>query len=147
MIDDDAALRCDGQCGDNGQACVFRRALLARSASCHLAGREPLGERAAIVCRSPAARRDCAALAALLHRHARAALRLPRPGPPLLHVQATRLHCGGLTGLRQVLETEIADVHRLIGVARERHGSLDALPWRRIVAALVAWQPRRAPHR
>ena len=38
---------------------------------------------------------------------------------------------------------EAADVHRLVGQAHERHGSLAELPWPAIVEAVLAWQPRR----
>jgi hypothetical protein len=95
-------------------------------------------------------------------------LRLPHLGQPLMHMQALRLQCGGLSALRQVLrpddgpraaaapasdragESESGaspcldrDVHRMVGVAHERHGSLTELPWAPLVAALAAWQPPR----
>ena len=36
-----------------------------------------------------------------------------------------------------------AEVIGLVGLAHERHGSLTELPWDRIVAELVQWQPAR----
>jgi len=36
-----------------------------------------------------------------------------------------------------------ADVHALIGLAQARHGSLTALPWDAVVAAMREWAPRR----
>jgi hypothetical protein len=54
-----------------------------------------------------------------------------------------RLHCGGLQGLQQVLDAPEPDVHQLVGLAQARHGSLVQLPWERIVAQILAWQPRR----
>lgn len=149
------------------QDCVFARALLAQAASCELARRCSIGEREAVVCPSPVAHANCATLAALMHERARFALRLPAPDTPLMHAQAMRLQCGGLAGLRQALDPAGAgpdaaaaasqaagvpspqppppgpDVHALVGLAQQRHGSLMALPWEAIVAAMRAWTPRR----
>jgi hypothetical protein len=116
--------------------------LLARAAQCELAARRSLGERDLIECSSVAARTHCATLAALMHERARFALRLPSPGRPMIHAQALRLHCGGLVGLQQALDAEHADVHAMVGAARERHGSLAELPWQAIVRAIALWQPR-----
>ena len=54
-----------------------------------------------------------------------------------------KLQCGGLPAIRRALGTDEADVHRLVGLAQERHGSLTELPWSQIVADLVQWQPAR----
>lgn len=130
-------------CCDSAAACVFTRALLAHAAECELVERRSAGERDLLECPSPVARTNCATLAALLHERARFALRLPRPGAPLMHAQALRLHCGGLRGLQRSVGAERADVHRMVGAAHERHGSLTALPWESIVEAIVQWEPRR----
>ena len=86
---------------------------------------------------------NCGTLAALLHERARFALRLPSPGHPIVHAQALRLQCGGLIGLQQALAITQPDVHRMVGAAHERYGSLTELPWGVIVQALQQWQPRR----
>ena len=128
-------------CCDSDQACVFAKALLSHSAGCELAQRRSVAERVLVECSSPVARTNCGTLAALLHERARFALRLPGPGRPLIHMQALRLQCGGLTALQQVLGGAERDVHRLVGIAHERHGSLTELPWAPRVDALAAWQP------
>ena len=130
-------------CCDSDQACVFAKALLSHTAGCELAQRRGIAERVLVECPSPVARTNCGTLAALLHERARFALRLPPPGRPLIHMQALRLQCGGLTALQQVLEAPDRDVHRLVGAAHDRHGSLADLPWAPLVAALAAWQPPR----
>jgi hypothetical protein len=130
-------------CCESASACVFTKAILARAASCELAERHAVGERDILECRSPTARINCTTLAALLHERARFALRLPPPGQVMVHAQALRLQCGGLLGLQQALGAPQPDVHRLVGAAHERCGSLTELPWSSIVQALVAWQPRR----
>ena len=129
--------------GARSAACVFSKALLARCAVCDRAERRSVGERELIECSSPVALMNCGTLAALLHERARFALRLPSPGQLVMHAQALRLQCGGLVGLQQALAITQPDVHRMVGAAHERYGSLTALPWDAIVQALKHWQPRR----
>ena len=135
----------DSPCGGAGgeRACVFGKALLARAATCELAQRRPVAERELLECASPVARINCETLAALLRERSRFALRLPPAGRPLIHMQALRLQCGGLNALQQVLGCAGRDVHRMVGTAHERHGSLTELPWATLVAALAAWEPPR----
>lgn len=122
---------------------MFAKALLARSARCELARRRVVGEGEGVECGSPVARINCGTLAALLHERARFALRLPAPGQPLMHMHALKLQCGGLAALRDQLGGVADDVHALVKQAQHEHGSLADLPWPRLVAAVVAWQPRR----
>jgi hypothetical protein len=129
-------------CCDSPSACVFARVLLARDAVCTLARRRSLAERELVECSSPVAHTNCGTLAALMHERARLTLKLPRPEQPLTHAQALRLHCGALAGLREALGEGQTDVHRLVTLAHERHGSLTDLPWQDLVASVVRWQPR-----
>ena len=131
-----------GCCG-GPSACVFTKALLAHHARCELARRQTAGESELVSCSSPVAHMNCATLAALLRERSTFALRLPRSGAPLEHAKALRLQCGGLGGLQQALPDAQPDVHRMVQGAQERWGSLLHAPWAEIVAAVVAWQPRR----
>lgn len=135
-------------CCDSERACVFAKALLARTVVCERAERRAVAERLLVECASPVARTNCGTLAALMRERARFAMRLPPAGRPLIHIQALRLQCGGLKALQQVLGSAEPDVHRMVGIAHERHGSLTELPWEALVAQLVAWQaPRRGRRR
>lgn len=137
-----------GCCGaDSGRSCIFAKALLARAATCALSQRRPVGERELLECASPVARINCGTLAGLLHERARFALRLPPASRPLMHVQALRLQCGGLSALAQQFDAAAPDVHGMVGAALERHGSLTELPWQAMVPALASWQPRRRSRR
>jgi hypothetical protein len=89
------------------------------------------------------ARTNCGTLAALLHERARFALHLAPSSRPLIHAQALRLQCGGVAALARVLGQGTGDVHALVGLAHERHGSLTELPWSELVAALMHWQAPR----
>ncbi len=130
-------------CGDSGAICVFAKAILAKAAVCDLSARRSVGEREIVECSSVVARINCGTLAALMHERARFALRLPGPGRPMIHAQAFKLQCGGLTGLQQVLAAGRPDVHDMVGAAQDRHGSLVDLPWDEIVRTLVDWKPHR----
>jgi hypothetical protein len=124
-------------------ACVFEKALLARCVDCRLAARHALAEREAIGCRSPPARADCGTLFALLRERSAFALKISRKAQSLPHALILRLQCGGLTGLAQVSNAEVADdVHALVAAAQDRYGSLLDMPWPGIVAAVVAWRGR-----
>ncbi len=122
--------------------CVFQGALLARHAVCELVQRSSLAERETLACLSAPAHLNCETLERLFLERATFPLKL-HPGVPLTHATVMRLHCGGLRGLQQVLQTDHTDVHRLIGQAQQAHGSLTELSWPDIVARIVAWQPRR----
>ncbi len=139
----DAADRNAPSCCHGATACVFTKALLARAAGCELATRQALGETDAVTCGSPVAHANCSTLSALMRERAGFALRLPRPPSPLMHGKALQLQCGGLIALQRTLEAPEPDVHRMVGLAHERHGSLLDLPWQALVDAIVAWQPRR----
>jgi hypothetical protein len=137
---------CDARsscCGSGPSDCVFAKAVLARHAVCELAQRRAVGERDVVVCPSPVAQANCRTLAGLLRERATFALRLPGRGQPLVHAKALQLQCGGVLALQQALQAEQPDVHRLVGLAHERWGSLMDAPWGDIVADLSAWQPRR----
>jgi hypothetical protein len=124
-------------------ACVFTKAVLSRQVGCELARLQAVGERELVRCASPVAHTNCQTLAALLHERATFALKLPRAGMPMVHAKALQLQCGGVLALQRVLQAEAPDVHRLVGLAQERWGSLMDAPWGEIVPALAAWQPRR----
>ncbi len=122
--------------------CVFEKAIAAGCAECATSVRRALAEREAIGCALPIARTNCATLAALTRERATFALKLP-PGGPLPHAATMRLECGGLAGVRQCVDPEESDVHRLVAAAQARFGSLCELPWRDVVAAVVARHGRR----
>ncbi|MCB1997143.1 MAG: hypothetical protein KDG57_14935 [Rhodoferax sp.] len=132
-----------GCCDDTDSACVFSRALLARSAGCACVARRALGEREVLECTQPVARTNCSLLSALMRERARFALKLPAGELPLMHAQVLRLQCGGLHGLQQTLGTSDTDVHHLVTAAQAQFGSLLALPWDQVVTAMRAWQLRR----
>ncbi|MBK6675351.1 MAG: hypothetical protein IPG52_00170 [Rhodocyclaceae bacterium] len=141
---DEAAYR-SARGGVNRLPCVFARALLARCAVCQLASHHALAERESIACTSPVARAECGQLAGLLREKSAFALRLANTRRILPHAMVMKIQCGGLAGLRDVLDAEAPapDVHRLVLLARARHGDLAALPFSAIVKGVAAFQPRK----
>lgn len=141
MTNDDAS--CGGSCGGGPSACVFGKGVLTRAIGCELAQRQVHGEHDLVSCPSPVAHTNCTTLAALLRERSTFVLHLPRAGQPLTHAKALQLQCGGVRALQQTLDAGEPDVHRLIGLAHERWGSLLEAPWLTLVPAIAAWQPRR----
>ncbi|MBU4520321.1 MAG: hypothetical protein KJ677_12975 [Gammaproteobacteria bacterium] len=140
MVDEAAYRRTQAEV--NRLPCVFKAALLARQAVCELSVRHSVAEREVLACSQAPAHLNCETLERLFLERATFPLKL-HPGAPLTHGTVMRLHCGGLRGLQQVLDAPQPDVHRLVVQAQREHGSLVQLPWERIVAQILATQPRR----
>ena len=139
MVDEAAYRRTQAEV--NRLPCVFKAALLARQAVCELSVRHSVAEREVLACSQAPAHLNCETLERLFLERATFPLKL-HPGAPLTHGTVMRLHCGGLRGLQQVLDAPQPDVHRLVVQAQREHGSLVQLPWERIVAQILATQPR-----
>lgn len=127
----------------NPAPCVFERAILVGCAQCELSRRHALAEREVVACALEVARINCTILNELFHERATFALHLPRAGAPIAHAQVMKLQCGGLRGLQAALVAPAANVHAMVQQAKANDASLLDLPWGRIVADIVAWQPRR----
>lgn len=129
----------------NPHPCPFEKAILAGCGACPLVEKRLIAEREALACREPAAREDCAALRGLLRQNSAFALGQPHIDRPLPHAQEMRVQCGGLLGLQQAVAPadEVADVAGLVRAARDRFGSLENLPYSRIVQRVAACRLRR----
>jgi len=136
-----------------GHACPFERALLARCAACGLAQSMLLAEREAIGCQSQAASERCHAYHDELRAASRFALRADASAPWPFSKEI-RLQCGGLIGLRQALDeadgagsadpaAPVEDADALLQRALQRWGSLEALPYSRVIRAVIRHEPRR----
>ena len=88
----------------NRRPCIFERALLARHAVCELAANHQIAERESIACSQPAAHADCAQMAELLREKSSFALRLTATQRILPHAMVMKIQCGGLDGLRTLLD-------------------------------------------
>jgi hypothetical protein len=129
----------------NRLPCVFEKALLSRCVVCELSVRHLLAERETVACSDPVARAACGQLSGLLREKSAFALKLTEAARILPHAMVMKVQCGGLAGLRDVLDPEAPapDVHRLVRRAQAEYGALDALPFSRIVQGVSHWQGRR----
>lgn len=125
--------------------CVFERALLARHAVCDLAQSHQIAERESIACTQAAAHRSCAQLAQLLREKSSFALHLVSAQRILPHAMMMKIECGGLDGLRALLDAAALapNVRRLVRLAEEAYGELGELPFSEVVQGVAAWKPRR----
>lgn len=129
----------------NRLPCVFEKALLSGWAVCDLSASLALAERQVMACTSPVARVDCGQLSALLREKSAFALRLTSTQRILPHAMMMKIQCGGLQGLKQVLDPDatLPQVRALVLKAREHHGELAALPFSEIVKGVAAFQLRK----
>lgn len=129
----------------NRLPCVFERALLAKHAVCEYAVRHQIGERETIACAQPPARALCGELNGLLREKSVFALRLTNVVRILPHAMLMKIQCGGLNGLRDLLDADAVapNVQHLVRLAQERHGELADLPFTEIVKGVSAWKGRR----
>jgi hypothetical protein len=132
----------------NRLPCVFEKALLSRCVVCDLSVRHLLAERETVACTDPLSRAACGQLAGLLREKSAFALKLKEAARILPHAMVMKLQCGGLNGLKDVLDPEAPapNVKRLVRQAQAEFGSLEALPFSRIVQGVAHWQGRRRSH-
>ena len=126
-------------------ACPFERALLSRCVDCFKARRLLLAEREAISCTEETASQQCQAYHWALHQNARFALHMD-PNQPWPFGKEIRAQCGGVLGLREVLDApadEEADIALWLDRALERFGAIDALPYSTLMRAVVHYEPRK----
>ena len=125
--------------------CVFEHALLARHALCDLAVRHQIGERESIACTEAAAHAACAQMSELLREKSAFALGLAATGRILPHAMVMKIQCGGLDGLKALLDPAATapDAARLVRLAAERYGDVAELPFSEIVQGMAAWKARR----
>ncbi len=142
-MDESAFRHAKGQI--NRLPCVFERALQARQAVCEYAVQHQLAERETIACAQPPARASCGELNGLLREKSSFALHLTHAARILPHAMVMKIQCGGLNGLRDVVDPGAVapNVHHLVRLAQERFGELADLPYTEIIKGVAAWKGRR----
>lgn len=129
----------------NPLPCIFEKALLCQAAVCEAAQRVSLAEREMVACREPLARAACGQLLTLLRANSAFALKVKDTQRILPHALTMKIQCGGLVGLRDLLDPDAhaPDVLRLIRLAQAEFGAFDKLPFSRIVQGVAHWQIRK----
>jgi len=129
----------------NPLPCVFEKALLCQAAVCEASQRVSLAERELMSCREPVARAACNQLLTLLRQNSAFALKVKDTQRILPHAMTMKVQCGGLAGLKDLLDPEAhaPDVLKLVRLAQAEYEELEQLPFSRIVQGVAHWQIRR----
>lgn len=129
----------------NPLPCVFEKALLCQAAVCEAAQHLSLAEREVVACRDPLARAACGQLLGLLRENSAFALKVRDTQRILPHAMAMKIQCGGLVGLRDLLDPQAhaPDVLKLIRHAQAEYGAFESLPFSHIVQGVAHWQVRK----
>ena len=129
----------------NPLPCVFEKALLCQAAVCEASQRLSLAEREMMACREPLVRAACGQLLNLLRANSAFALKIKDAQRILPHAMMMKVQCGGLTGLKDLLDAEATapDVLKLVRLAQAEYDGFDELPFSRIVQGVAHWQIRK----
>jgi hypothetical protein len=132
----------------NERYCAYEKSVLTNHCECSQAERFCIAEREGVHCRADAAQEQCVEILALLRDAARFALRSAPDQAVLPHGKAMKIQVGGLRGIHAALHpgepvpVRISDVHALICAAKDRFGTLAALPFSTIMQQVAAYQGR-----
>ena len=129
----------------NPRPCAFGKVILSRHCACSNVNKRYAAEREMVACNVDAEREQCGALLDLLRQNSAFALKLTHVTPPLPHGPEMRVQCGGLQGLQQEMDgsAEVVDISALIAAARSKYGSLENLPYSKIVQSVVSCEVRK----
>lgn len=133
--------------------CVFEKALTNHRAKCSLASHFCLADREGYCCESEENASKCSEFLKILREKSIFVLKLQSIDGPLPHNMEIRVQAGGTQGLAKCLhdsnDTEpdnpllVDDISRLLEQATQKNGSLDELPFSKIIQSVVQFQGRR----
>ena len=129
----------------NPKPCAFGKVILSRHCACSKVNKRYAAEREMVACNVDAEREQCLELLDMLRQNSAFALKLTHVTPPLPHGPEMRVQCGGLQGLQQEVDgTEnVLDISVLLAAAKAKFGSLENLPYSKIVQSVVSCQVRK----
>lgn len=129
----------------NPKPCAFGKVILSRHCACSKVNKRYAAEREMVACNVDAEREQCVELLDLLRQNSAFALKLTHITPPLPHGPEMRVQCGGLQGLQHEVDgaESVVDISALLAAAREKFGSLENLPYSKIVQSVVSCEVRK----
>jgi hypothetical protein len=129
----------------NPKPCAFGKVILSRQCECSNVHKLYAAEREMVACRVDAAREQCLVLLDLLRQNSAFALKLTHITPPLPHGPEMRVQLGGLQGLQHEVDGagNVVDISALVVTARAKYGSLENLPYSKIVQSVVSCEVRK----
>ena len=129
----------------NPKPCAFGKVILSRHCACSRVVKLYAAEREMVACSDETEREQCSELLDMLRQNSAFALKLTHITPPLPHGPEMRVQCGGLQGLQVEVDgaEEVADISALLASAKLKFGSLEDLPYSKIVQSVVACEIRK----
>ncbi len=131
--------------------CEFEKSLTNNKARCAHARHFWLADREGYACKSEQASATCRHLLDELRVNSRFILKIAQTAEKLPHNMEIRVQVGGLHGIEQLFgpyqSEPIEDIHKLIAKAEAEYGSLDKLPFDRIVQSVSRYQGRKSRKR
>lgn len=129
----------------NPKPCAFGKVILSRHCACSKVNKRYAAEREMVACSVDTEREQCIELLDLLRQNSAFALKLTHITPPLPHGPEMRVQCGGLQGLQHEVDGSdgVVDISALLAAARDKFGSLENLPYSKIVQSVVSCEVRK----
>lgn len=132
----------------NETRCWFEKSINSRKCRCARMERFNLADREGVRCTHKEAQLQCEQLLQQLREKAIFALQMTKLDGPLPHAKEVKVQLGGMLGLQKLLHPEldgadeVEDIHGILEQAVGAYGSIDALPYERIVQTVVQIQGR-----
>jgi len=129
---------------ENESPCAFERAILRRCGTCNTAQRLNLAEREAVKCLSESARQQCKEFLITVREKSAFAIGEQNPGEKLPFGKEIKIQCGSIAGLINAAgkESKELGIHTLIHAATTIGGSVENLPFEKIVREVSAFKSR-----
>ena len=131
--------------------CEFEKSLTNNKARCSYSRHFCLADREGYACKSKELSEKCRELLELLRENSRFIFKMQQAGNQLPHNMEIRVQVGGLNGIESLLGLEqqdkIEDISTLVARAETRYGSLEKLPYNRIVQSISSYQGRKSRKR
>jgi hypothetical protein len=128
--------------------CEFEKALTNNKAKCSYSRHFCLADREGYACKSSELSANCRKLLEMLRENSRFILKMQQSSNQLPHNMEIRVQVGGLNGIQTLLTPEqrdkkIEDIFDLVEQAEIEYGSLEKLPYSRIVQSISSYQGRK----
>ena len=132
--------------------CEFEKTLTNNQAKCSHSRHFCLADREGYACRSGELSAKCRELLEKLRENSRFILKLQQVSNKLPHNMEIRVQVGGLNGIQtlftpQQQDKKIEDIFDLVEQAETEYGSLEKLPYSRIVQSISSYQGRKSKKR
>lgn len=132
--------------------CEFEKALTNNKAKCVYSRHFCLADREGYACKSSELSAKCRELLEMLRENSRFILKMQQSSNKLPHNMEIRVQVGGLSGIQKLFSPEqqdkkIEDIFALVERAVTAYGSLERLPYNRIVQSISSYQGRKSRKR